>query len=107
MSGRCDCHLSPADFDHAYDLAKRLTRSNNAKEHFEYNRHFWDSIFSKTKRPILREVLHQLEDRGTRYERFCLSFFRQKPDRASERYSSKCIAKERLPRRFEPLKRST
>src|SRR5260221_13841274 len=30
-------HLSPADLDHAYDLAKRLTRINNAKEHFEYN----------------------------------------------------------------------
>jgi DNA-binding GntR family transcriptional regulator len=25
-------HLSPADFDYAYDLAKRLTRINNAKE---------------------------------------------------------------------------
>jgi DNA-binding GntR family transcriptional regulator len=28
-------HLSPADFDNAYDLAKRLTRINNAKDHFE------------------------------------------------------------------------
>ena len=45
-------HLSPADFDHAYDLAKRLTRTENAKEHFEYNRHFWDGIFSKSQRPI-------------------------------------------------------
>ena len=45
-------HLSPADFDHAYDLAKRLTRTKNAKEHFEYNRHFWDGIFSKSQRPI-------------------------------------------------------
>src|ERR1700758_754362 len=25
-------HLSPADFDHAYDLAKRLTRLRSAKE---------------------------------------------------------------------------
>jgi len=49
-------HLSPGDFDHAYDLAKRLTRINNAKDHFEYNRQFWDGIFSKTQRPILREV---------------------------------------------------
>jgi DNA-binding GntR family transcriptional regulator len=40
-------HLSPADFDHAYDLAKRLTRINNAKNHFEYNRQFWDGLFSK------------------------------------------------------------
>src|SRR5215831_17025492 len=39
-------HLSPADFDHAYDLAKRLTRTKNAK-------HFWDGIFSKAQRPIL------------------------------------------------------
>jgi DNA-binding GntR family transcriptional regulator len=30
-------HLSPADLDHAYDLAKRLTRFNNAKDFFEYN----------------------------------------------------------------------
>jgi len=33
-------HLSPADFDRAYGLAKQITRSNNAKEHFEYNRQF-------------------------------------------------------------------
>jgi DNA-binding GntR family transcriptional regulator len=56
-------HLSPADFDHAYDLAKRITRINNAKNSFEYSRHFWDSIFSKAQRPILREVFRQLEDR--------------------------------------------
>ena len=30
-------HLWPADLDHAYDLAKRLTRVNNAKDFFEYN----------------------------------------------------------------------
>jgi hypothetical protein len=40
-------HLSPADFDNAYDLAKRLTRINNAKDHFEYNRQFWNGLFSK------------------------------------------------------------
>ena len=67
-------HLSP-DFDHAYDLAKRLTRTNNAKEHFEYNRLFWDVIFSKAQRPILREVFRQLEDRGTRYEPLLLRLF--------------------------------
>jgi hypothetical protein len=38
-------HLSPADFDNSYDLAKRITRINNAKESFEYSRHFWDDIF--------------------------------------------------------------
>jgi DNA-binding GntR family transcriptional regulator len=68
-------HLSPADFDHAYDLAKRLTRTSSAKEHFEYNRHFWDSIFSKAQRPILREVFRQLEDRGTRYEPLLVELF--------------------------------
>ena len=68
-------HLSPADFDHAYDLAKRLTRTNNAKEHFEYNRLFWDIIFSKAQRLILREVFRQLEERGTRYEPLLLKLF--------------------------------
>jgi DNA-binding GntR family transcriptional regulator len=68
-------HLSPADFDDAYDLAKRLTRINNAKEHFEYNRHFWDIVFSRAQRPILREVFQQLEDRGTRYEPLLLKLF--------------------------------
>jgi DNA-binding GntR family transcriptional regulator len=68
-------HLSPADFDYAYDLAKRLTRINNTKDHFEYNRHFWDSIFSKAQRPILREVFRQLEDRATRYEPLLLKLF--------------------------------
>ena len=33
-------HLSPADFDHAYELAKRITRSHNAKDHFEYHSQF-------------------------------------------------------------------
>ena len=68
-------HLSPADFDHAYDLAKRITRINNAKDSFEYSRHFWDSIFSKAQRPILREVFRQLEDRMTRYEPVYLKLF--------------------------------
>ena len=68
-------HLAPADFDQAYELAKQLTRTNKAKEHFEYNRYFWDGIFSKTQRPILREVFQQLEDRGTRYEPLLLKLF--------------------------------
>src|SRR6516225_157277 len=68
-------HLSLVDFDHAYDLAKRLTRTNNAKEHFEYNGHFWDSIFRKAQRPILSEVFRQLEDRATRYEPLLLKLF--------------------------------
>jgi len=68
-------HLSPADFDNAYDLAKRLARIKNAKNHFEYNRQFWDIIFSKAQRPILHEVFRQLEDRGTRYEPLLMKLF--------------------------------
>jgi hypothetical protein len=48
------------DLEHAYDLAKRLTRVNNAKDFFEYNWQFWDSILSKAQRPILPEVFRQL-----------------------------------------------
>jgi DNA-binding GntR family transcriptional regulator len=68
-------HLSPADFGLAYDLAKRLTRINNARDHFEYNRQFWDIIFSKAQRPILHEVFRQLEDRMTRYWPLLLKLF--------------------------------
>jgi DNA-binding GntR family transcriptional regulator len=68
-------HLSPADFDHAYDLAKRINRSRNAKDCFEYNRQFWDTIFSKAQRPISWEVFRQLDDRMTRYDAFFLKVF--------------------------------
>ena len=60
-------HLSPADFDFAYGLAKQITRSNSAKEHFERNRRFWDIIFEGTRRPIRWEVFRQLDDRMARY----------------------------------------
>ena len=60
-------HLSPADCDLAYGLAKKITRSNNSKEHFEYNRQFWDIVLEKTQRPILRDVFRGLEDRLARY----------------------------------------
>jgi DNA-binding GntR family transcriptional regulator len=49
-------HLSPADFDSAYGLAKQITRSNSAKEHFQLNRQFWNIIFGETDRPILWDV---------------------------------------------------
>lgn len=68
-------YLSPADFDHAYELAKRLTRLRSAKEHFECNRRFWDIIFGKVQRPILHEVFQQLENRSTRYEPVILKLF--------------------------------
>ena len=73
-------HLSPADFDSAYGLAKQITRSNKGKEHFEYNRQFWDIIFEKTQRPILREVFRGLEDRSIRYVPLILKLF---PDPAT------------------------
>jgi DNA-binding GntR family transcriptional regulator len=73
-------HLSPADFDLAYGLAKQITRSNNGKEHFEYNRQFWDIILEKTQRPILRDVFRGLEDRGIRYVPLLLKLF---PDPAT------------------------
>ena len=73
-------HLSPADFDSAYGLAKEITRSNSAKEHFEYNRRFWDIIFEKTQRPILREVFRGLEERAIRYVPLILKLF---PDPAT------------------------
>jgi hypothetical protein len=41
----------------------------------KYNRQFWDSIFSKAQRPILREVFQQLEDRMARYYPFLLKLF--------------------------------
>ena len=60
-------HLSPADFDLAYGLAKQITRSNSAKEHFECNRLLWEIIFEGTRRPIRWEVFRQLDDRMARY----------------------------------------
>jgi DNA-binding GntR family transcriptional regulator len=68
-------HLSPADFDHAFDLAKRVTSSISAKDFFEYNCQFWDNIFSKAQRPVLREVFRQLEDRMARYYPLLLKLF--------------------------------
>jgi DNA-binding GntR family transcriptional regulator len=59
--------LSPADFDLAYGIAKQITRSNSAKEHFERNRRFRDIIFEGTRRPVRWEVFRQLDDRTTRY----------------------------------------
>jgi DNA-binding GntR family transcriptional regulator len=60
-------HLSPADFDLAYGLAKQITRSNSAKEQFEYNRRFWQILFEGHRRPIRWEVFRQLDDRMARY----------------------------------------
>ena len=60
-------HLTPADFDHAYDLAKRIRRTKIGREAFECNRRFWDIILKKAERPILRETFWNLDDRMIRY----------------------------------------
>src|SRR6516162_7247637 len=74
-------HLSPADFD----LAKRINRTRNAKDFFEHNRQFWDTIFSKAQRPILWEVFRQLDDRMTRYDAFFLKVFPAPESRPRQR----------------------
>jgi DNA-binding GntR family transcriptional regulator len=73
-------HLSPAEFDLAYRLARQTTRSTSAIEYFEYDRRFWDIIFEKAQRPILWEVFRQLDDRMTRYNPLFLKLF---PDQAT------------------------
>jgi DNA-binding GntR family transcriptional regulator len=78
-------HLSPADFERAYDLAKRITRTNNSKDHFEYHSRFWDGLFSKTQRPILHEVFRQLNDRMTRYDPLYLKIFPTPESRPRQR----------------------
>jgi DNA-binding GntR family transcriptional regulator len=78
-------HLSPADFDQAHDLAKRITRAGNAKDFFEHNRQFWDTIFSKAQRPILWEVFRQLDDRMARYDGFFLKVFPRPETRPRQR----------------------
>jgi DNA-binding GntR family transcriptional regulator len=78
-------HLSPADFELAYGLAKQITRSNSAKEHFEYNRQFWGIIFGKTDRPILRDVFRGLEDRAIRYVPLILKLYPDPAKRPRQR----------------------
>jgi len=60
-------HLSPADFDLAYGLAKQMTRSNSAKEQFECNRCFWEILFEGHRHPIRWEVFRRLDERMARY----------------------------------------
>jgi DNA-binding GntR family transcriptional regulator len=68
-------HLAPADFDLLYGLAKQITATNSTKEHFEYNRRFWNILFEKARRPILWEVFTHLDDRMTRYYPLFLKLF--------------------------------
>src|SRR5258708_34387210 len=53
-----------------------MTATKSAKEHFEYNRRFWDILFEKARRPILWEVFTRLDDRMTRY---CPVFLKPSP----------------------------
>jgi DNA-binding GntR family transcriptional regulator len=70
------CHyLSPADFDLASELAKRILRTPSAREFFESNRCFWAIIFEKARRPILYETFRQLDDRATRYNPLLVKLF--------------------------------
>ena len=68
-------HLSPADFDLAYGLAKQITRSNSAKEQFEYNRRFWNILFEGARRPVRCAMFRQLDDRTARYYPLFLKLF--------------------------------
>ena len=49
-------HLTPADFDRAYQRAKRMTHINNTKDHFEYNRNFWDGLFNSPTANFTRSI---------------------------------------------------
>src|SRR5258708_22378647 len=55
------------------------------KEHFENTRHFWDIIFEKTQRPILRDVFRGLEDRSIRYVPLILQLFPDPAKRPRQR----------------------
>jgi DNA-binding GntR family transcriptional regulator len=78
-------HLSPADFDLAYRLAKQASRTKSAKEQFELDRRFWDIIFEKSQRPILWEMFRQLDDRMTRYNPLFLKLFPDPAKRPRQR----------------------
>jgi DNA-binding GntR family transcriptional regulator len=60
-------NLSPADFDLAYQLAKKANAAKGVREYVELSRRFWDVLFQKAQRPILWEMFTQLDDRMTRY----------------------------------------
>jgi DNA-binding GntR family transcriptional regulator len=99
--------LSPADFDRAYDLAKRINRTRNAKDFFEHNRQFWDTIFSKAQRPILWEVFRQLDDRMARYDPFFLKVFPTPERRPRQREALiEIYRKGRIAEAFQAFKKN-
>jgi DNA-binding GntR family transcriptional regulator len=67
--------FAPADFNLAYDWAKRTTRTKSAREAFECTRGFWDIIFEKAERPILWEMFRKLDNRMTRYYPLLLQLY--------------------------------
>ena len=73
-------HLAPAQFDLAYDFAKRITRTKSVREAFQCNRRFWDILFEKAERPILWEMFRKLDDRMTRYYPLLLKELYPTPD---------------------------
>jgi DNA-binding GntR family transcriptional regulator len=99
-------HLSPIDFDHAYDLAKRVTRSDSARDFFEYNCQFWDIIFRKAHRPVLPKVFRQLEERMARYYPLLLKLFPtpETRPRPSERLIE-IYRKGKIPEAFRAFKK--
>jgi hypothetical protein len=68
-------HLSPADFDDAYGLAKRLTRINNAKEHFEIIASFWTAFSAKPNGLSCAKYSDNWRTEALAMSRFCSSFF--------------------------------
>ena len=78
-------HLSPADFDLARDLGKRITRTKSAKEGFECSRRFWDLIFERARRPILWETFGRLDNRMVRYYPHLQELYARPETRQSQR----------------------
>jgi DNA-binding GntR family transcriptional regulator len=78
-------YLSPADFEAAFNLAKQITRSRDPKDHFQCHSKFWEGIFSKAERPILREVFRQLNDGMARYEPLYFRVFPTPENRPRQR----------------------
>ena len=77
--------LSPADFDLAEDIAVRLNQTQDPREFFYGIVGFWHIIFEKAQRPVLLEVLNQLESRATRYVPLFIGLFPDPEERPRHR----------------------
>jgi DNA-binding GntR family transcriptional regulator len=78
-------HLSPADFELAERIARRMNRTNDPVQFFEEAVRFWHIIFEKAQRPILLEVFEQLERRTTRYIPLIVRLFPDSGKRPQQR----------------------